>query len=191
MYLWLKTTSRKTVMKSYGFYDGEINSKKDTAYYEAIGKVNKKYLPKKFQTKTYYKETDIVLRNLRNLELADNFKLEEFRCNCNRKYCSGYPVVLDRQLLINLQTLRNKYGPITVSGKLRCQKYNDSIPGSIKKSAHTKGKALDIDLGSKSDTLAERKKIMAEFKKMPKSKYTYCDEGKNPNMGNSIHIEVK
>ncbi len=194
-YLWLTIKNQKTIMKNYGFYDGPINSKKDDTYWSAVLKVNKKYLPKdKYGKKLYYKATDIVLRNLRQLTNANvkNFELTEFKCGCGGKHCSGYPVVLSKQMLSNLQQVRDKFGPAQVTCGLRCKKYNASLPGSIPQSYHLRGKAVDVDFGKKSDTLNGRRKIMNYFKTLPKYHYTYCDEnGTHPNMGDSIHMDVK
>ena len=69
-YLWLTTKSRKQIMKDNGFYQGAVDSFKDEKYLDAVEKVNKKYLLVRYQKRVYYKETDIVLRNLRRLKEA-------------------------------------------------------------------------------------------------------------------------
>ena len=51
--------------------------------------------------------------------------------------------------------------------------------------------AIDYD-HAKTHTLANRKKVMAYWKTLPKAGYTYCNEnGNHPNMGNSIHGQVE
>lgn len=189
VYLWLTVKSQKQIMRDYGFYCGAIDSKKDKARKEAILKVNKKYLPKKFHDDIYYKETDIVLRNLRRLKECEvkNFKLEEFKCGCGRRYCSGYPVVLNAQLLINLQTMRDEIGPMTISSGMRCQEYNDSLPGSIETSKHLSGKAVDF-YGKRTETIGGRNEVKKIWKSLPKYGYTYSD---TPNMNEAVHVDVK
>lgn len=198
IYLWLTVKSQKQIMADFGFYDGPIDSLKNVGRNNAALKVNRKYLPKKFHKPVYYKETDIVLRNLKkfhDLEIK-NFKLEEFKCSCGRKYCSGYPVVLSSQLLINLQELRDTIGkPITVmhaaGGGMRCEELNRRTPGAIKNSLHTKGRAADIQVANMTETLIGRQTVMNEWKRLPKHNYTYCNvNGSHPNMGSSVHVDV-
>ena len=179
VYLWLKKSSREQIMKDNGL--------------KSIKQVNEKYLPKRFHTDTYYKETDIVLRNLRRLKECDvrNFKLEEFKCGCGRKYCSGYPGVLNAQLLIDLQELRDVINkPISITSGMRCAEFNAKTPGSIPKSKHTQFRAADIYVPNMTEALIGRKSVMAEWKKLPKAGYTYCDmNGTHPNMGSAVHVE--
>ena len=184
VYLWLKKSSREQIMKDNGL--------------KSIKQVNEKYLPKRFHTDTYYKETDIVLRNLRRLKECDvrNFKLEEFKCGCGRKYCSGYPGVLNAQLLIDLQELREVIGkPInimsSVGGGMRCTEFNAKTPGAIKNSGHTKFRAVDLQIHGMTETLVGRQEVMKAWRERPKAGYTYCNvNGSHPNMGNSVHVEV-
>ena len=193
VYLWLNVKSQKQIMKDWGFYDGPVDSVKDDARDQAVLKVNTKYLPKKFHKAVYYKETDIVLRNLRRFTDCDikNFKLEEFKCGCNRRYCSGYPGVLNEQLLINLQELRDIIGkPMSISSGMRCEEFNRRTPGSIPNSKHTKFKAVDFYVPKLTDTLVGRRSVMNEWKRLPKAGYTYCNEnGSHPNMGEAVHVE--
>lgn len=193
-YLWLTVKSQKQIMKDFGFYDGPIDSAKDDARNEAILKVNRKYLPKRLHKAIYYKETDIVLRNLRRFTECGirNFKLDEFKCGCGRKYCSGYPGVLNDRLLINLQEMRDILGkPITITSGMRCAEFNAKTPGAIKNSKHTKFRAVDFYVPEITEALIGRKSVMNEWKKLPKAGYTYCDvNGSHPNMGNAIHVEV-
>lgn len=190
-YSTLITKNRKQIMYDNGFYKGPINTVQDDAYWNAVLKVNKQYLPKKYQVKNYYEATDIVLRNLRALSRSGctSFALSEFRCGCGTRYCSGYPTVLKINLLSNLQTLRDYYNrPITVTCGLRCQKYNDSLPGSIKTSKHIDGKAADIYVSQKSDTENGRKQIINKWMTLPAASYAY--QG-TTNMGNATHVDIK
>lgn len=191
-YVWLLVKTRKQVMKDYGFYEGKVDSKKDTAYRKALKKVNKKYLPSKFHTDLYYKETDIVLRNLRRLKQNDirYFELTEFKCNCKGKYCSGYPGVLNARLLINLDMMREEIGPMTITSGMRCQEYNDSLEGSVSASYHlpSKGhKAADFCAEVTKDKKG-RDEVKKLWKTYPKAGYTYSD---TPNMYTSVHVQVK
>ena len=189
MAITLLVKTRKQIMKDAGFYKGKVDNKKDDAYWVAIGKVNYKYLPAKLHTPEVHPETDIVLRNLRSLKAAGvkNFKLEEFKCGCKRKHCSGYPAVLSKNLLINLQDLRDDIGPMTITSGLRCEDYNQTLPGHSDDSRHLKGLAADF-CGKGTDTEEEREEIKRKWMQMSHSSYTYSD---TPNMYTSVHVQVK
>lgn len=196
VYKWLFVKSQKQIMQKAGLYDGRIDGIKDKEYLKAILAVNKKYLPQKFHQSIYYKETDILLRNIRALQASgadEYFDISEFQCNCKGHLCSGYPVVMKINLLNNLIKLRKELNkPITITCGFRCQKYNDSIKGSIKKSGHINGTAIDMYTYPLSTTLTGRRKIMNMWRKYPNYYYAYCNENNNhPNMGNATHLEVK
>ena len=128
-----------------------------------------------------------------------NFKATEFACPCG---CNKAPD-MDMMLIWILQAVRNKYGkPVNIKSGYRCQKYNDSLKGSVKNSDHIKKKAADFYVTGVTDTLEKRKTLMKWIIELPNVKYVYCNgwilyaDGTNktynaPNMGNSIHISVK
>lgn len=191
-YIWLLVKNRKQIMKDFNLYEGNIDSKKDAAYRKGVRKVNEKYLPVKFHTDLYYKETDIVLKNLRRFKQNDirHFKLEEFKCNCKRKYCSGYPGLLNARLLINLDMMRDEIGPITITSGMRCQEYNDSLEGSSTESRHLPKhgcKAADI-CAEVTSTEEGRDEVKELWTSLPKAGYTYSD---TPNMYTSVHVQTK
>lgn len=190
-YSTLLTKNRKRIMHDFGYYKGPINTIQDEAYWNAILKVNKHFLSKKYHSKNYFEATDIVLRNLRAFTRSGctDFTLEEFKCSCGGRFCSGYPVILKQNLLRNLQSLRDYYNcTITITCGLRCQKYNDLLPGSIKHSKHTMGKAADIYVSRKSDTVKGRKQIISKWMTFPAASYAY--QG-TKNMGNATHVDIK
>ena len=191
MLLTIKT--RQKYLKALGLYDGQLDGKEGPMLKESYKKLQNKYFTReKDKDGLYGNNTDILLRNAYKVEAyTRNFDLIEFKCNCGGRYCTGYPVILNTQLLKNAQSIRTKYGPTTITSALRCQRYNDSIPGSIKNSYHVKGKAIDF-ANSSTNTLSSRRIVMAYCRKLPNAGYTYCDENGNyPNMGNSIHTQVK
>ena len=129
-----------------------------------------------------------------------NFTPEEFRCECNGKWCTGYPAILDIDLLKYAQKLRNRYGIMYVTSGLRCDKYNASI-GGIRGSKHTEGKAIDF-YNNNTKILESRKKIIDWYaNNCPKMYYCYCNgyarfrfRKEYPTvktMYNSIHFDVK
>lgn len=73
-----------------------------------------------------------------------HFRKSEFRCKCGR-YCNGYPVRVDENLLVLLEKLRKEAGnkPVIINSGLRCKNHNKNVGGSSG-SQHLKGTAADI-----------------------------------------------
>lgn len=111
-----------------------------------------------------------------------NFTASEFRCGCKGKYCSGYPSKLDFDLVYGIQKVREHFGkPVIVSSGLRCKKYNDSLPGSSKNSAHKSGKAADIYING-----VEAADIVSFWQSLGLG-YSYCG---TKNMGKAAHVQI-
>ena len=190
----LSVKVRQTYLKELGFYtgtvDGIVGAKTKAAYLA----LQKKYFRRsKDKDGIYGTNTDILLRNAYKVKkYCKNFTLDEFECGCGGKHCTGYPRELDNDLLRNIQSIRDRYGSTIITSALRCKEYNKELDGSSTTSYHMRGKAIDFAILPMTKRLADRKKIMTFIRKLPKYKYTYCDEGGNhPNMGNAIHFEVK
>lgn len=80
-----------------------------------------------------------------NIKNFKNFKMSELKCKCGGKYCNGYPTGFSYELLSQLQKIRNHFGkPVIITSAVRCQKYNDTLKGSIKNSKHIQGRAVDF-----------------------------------------------
>lgn len=127
--------------------------------------------------------------------------MEEFVCECNGKYCTGYPALLNKKLLKYAQVLRNKYGAMTITSALRCNKFNSSI-GGIRGSKHTVGKGMDWYTDYTLKSFYNRKKAINWYADYCLSmNYAYCDgyartkyRKEYPSsltMNNSIHSDVK
>lgn len=188
----LSVKKRQEYLKALGFYKGNIDGivgAKTKAAYKALQKAY--FTRDKDIDGLYGKNTDKLLQNAYNVKkYCPNFKLEEFKCGCKGKHCTGYPAVLDIQLLKNVQATRNKFGPTTIPSGLRCSKHNSAVGGAAL-SRHKSGKAVDMK-NAVSATVNGRKQIMAFWKTLPKWRYTYCNiNGSNPNMGSSVHGDVK
>ena len=69
----------------------------------------------------------------------ENFSLEEFECPCDNCGLS-----LANDLVLKLQVLRSRVGPLNINSGLRCPDYNAKI-GGVKSSYHLTGEAVDID----------------------------------------------
>ena len=120
--------------------------------------------------------------------ISAHFNKVEFKCGCGGRYCNGYNGKNVSTSLLNiLEKLRSSYGrPIVITSGIRCQKYNDSLRGSIKTSAPIHGKAADIYIRGITDTVSGR----AQVKRLAYqygAKYVYYGTS---NMGNAVHINV-
>ena len=72
------------------------------------------------------------------------FTRHEFACKCGGKYCNGYPVDIDMNMVKIADEIREKIGkPITVNSGLRCKTHNANV-GGVSNSQHLLGKAADL-----------------------------------------------
>lgn len=71
-------------------------------------------------------------------DLTAHFSRAEFSCRCG----CGYDTI-DISLVLDLERLRAKVGPIKINSGCRCEKHNAAI-GGAKNSSHTMGKAVDV-----------------------------------------------
>ena len=187
--------NRKRILADLRLYDEEIKTENKTeAYKKAVLALNKKYLPKQYHTELYYIASDNILRTIDNLRAtkSDHFKVEEFKCNCNGKYCAGYPAVVSKNLITDLESIRASIGqPVTITSGLRCKRYNNSLRNSSKTSAHMTGKAADWCAKVTSKRI-KRIDLCKSLTMLPHHFYCYTDEDRNNGpMGTSIHYEVK
>lgn len=181
----LSIKNRQKYLKALGFYDGKISGKEDKPLKEAYLKLQKKYFPKEEQDSKYGTKTDILLRSAYNCRDLKYFKLEEFKCNCGGKYCTGYPAVVSRSLVLKLdQKLRPKYGAMTITSCLRCTTWN-RMQGGVTGSRHPLGKAADFQCAKSRKGASARNKIITYCKKH--FRYSY---GNTSGMGASIHVDV-
>ena len=168
---------RKEYLKYLGFYKGTIDSKVNAEYNKAIKDIQNKYFfRKKDKDGKAGKNTDILIECAYNVKrYAPHFDILEDKlyCRCKGKYCTGYPVVINKNMLINLENERAYSGATTVNSMLRCKKWNESS-GGVRGSKHTKGKAVDFQ-NKNTSTLKERKKTVDRWIKMKHSSYSYCN----------------
>lgn len=168
---------------------------------EGIKKFQKKYMKRKSDVDGIYgTNTDNALRTVRNVKkYAPSFSPEEFVCECNGRYCCGYPTYMKAKQLKHMQAIRDHYNkPITITCGMRCKRYNNSLRGSISNSRHLSGLACDFYQKGVTDTLANRKKAIKYIKKLANHNYTYGNGinsngyGVNaPYMGNALHTDTK
>ena len=109
------------------------------------------------------------------------FKKSEFDCKCG---CGLNNI--DLKLVNILDEIREYFGkPCIITSGCRCQKYNDSLKGSIKNSKHVQGKACDIWISgvSKTALLAKCREYVANGR----ATYTYTN---STNMARAVHIDI-
>ena len=183
----LSVRKRQTYMKALGFYDGDVDGDWGALCQKGTLKMQKAYFTRKEDCDGKYgPDTDILLQNLWNCKDLKYFKLKEFRCNCGK--CTGYPAVLDKQLLLNIDNLRRLNGPITITSGLRCKYKNSQLSGSSANSRHMSGKALDFYNSKLTGSKAKRTATVKKWYSYKKSRYAYAN---TPGMGNAVHVDVK
>lgn len=200
----LTIKERQEKLKYLGFYTGAIDGiegvKTKRAYYD----LQKKYF---FRSKDidgkYGTNTEKLLLcafNVKKYTKNFDLKKDKLYCRCKGKYCTGYPAIINVDLLKNLQVIRNKYGATTVTSMLRCKKHNSETSGSSSNSRHLIGKAVDYR-NKHTLTLKQRKEVINYWMTLNNSRYSYCNGYyRNGNksgtkvakgMGISIHGDVK
>ena len=72
------------------------------------------------------------------------FSREEFRCKCGGRYCDGYPVGIDMNMVKIADEIRSRIGkPIQINSGIRCKTHNSNV-GGVSNSQHLLGKAADL-----------------------------------------------
>lgn len=197
----LTVKERQTYLKYLGYYKGVINGKETAELKAAYRALQEDYFTREKDIDGLYgPDTDRLLVDVyRVKKYTKNFDFKsdtKMKCSCGGKYCTGFPGYLDINLLKDIQKVRDKYGPTTITSGMRCKKYNDSIPGSSKTSRHMPNasgvcKAFDFHV-AKNNTEAGRRVVVSYWMTLYKANYSYCNRnGSHPNMGNSVHGDVK
>lgn len=126
---------------------------------------------------------DKTLKKINGYSWEDftNFKREEFKCKCN-KYCNGFPVEMDFDLVAILQDIRNHYNkPIVITSGIRCKQHNKNVGGS-KTSRHLKGRAVDFKVNG-----VNYKTVSKYLKTRKDLRYTYTND---KGMRGANHIDI-
>ena len=79
---------------------------------------------------------------------SEFFTREEFRCQCGGKYCDGFPVEPEEELVRVCNEIRRRLGvPVTIvdsgGSGVRCPQHNAAV-GGVANSNHLYGKAADL-----------------------------------------------
>ncbi len=180
-----KDIQTKLTNKGYscGVIDGLVGNKTVNAIKKfqkdnglvADGIIGDKTMAKLNETSIYMNDND--------WKNSKYFKKEEFKCNCNGKYCDGYGDGVSKQLVEDMNNIRSHFEkPITITSGVRCQKYNDSLKGSSKTSKHIKGKACDFWFSG-----MNKQEVIKYCKTLSSYGYAYTNED---NMKNAVHYNT-
>lgn len=199
----LSVKTRQTYLKELGFYKGNIDGIVGNQTKQAYKDLQNKYFTRaKDKDGIYGTNTDILLRSAYNCKDLKHFKLTEFKCGCGTKYCTGYPVELQKDLVTYLDSMRSHFGKATtITSGLRCATHNKKV-GGTSGSRHAKGKAADIYMASISTTKDGRKSIVNYWiDNYTNVRYAYCNGyartktsttyPSSSTMGNATHIDIK
>jgi hypothetical protein len=79
---------------------------------------------------------------------SEFFNREEFRCQCGGKYCDGFPVEPEEELVLVCNEIRRRLGvPVSIvdggGSGVRCPEHNAAV-GGARNSNHLYGKAADL-----------------------------------------------
>lgn len=98
-------------------------------------------------------KNDVTDRNVGNKtgtfwDEIEFFTREEFRCQCNGKYCNGFPVEPEEKMVRTIDEIRRRLGvPVSIvdagGSGVRCTQHNSNV-GGVSNSEHLYGRAADL-----------------------------------------------
>ena len=105
-------------------------------------------------------------------ETIKHFERKEFACKCGGKYCNGFPVEPNAQLVTVADRVREHFGKaIHVSSGVRCAQHNANV-GGVSNSRHKSGKAMDMRVIGYTSS-----QVLAYVQKQPEIRYAYAIDG--------------
>ena len=160
----MSTVAAKAFQKDYGLeVDGIVGADTQKALKHAVAYG----MPAKNEPKNFWDD-------------IKHFKREEFKCRCGGKYCNGFPAEPSEKLLRLADRVREHFGTkAIVSSGVRCQKHNDSLPGSVPTSRHRIGTAMDFCIKDMPASI-----VLAYVQKQSETHYAYAIDG------SYIHMDV-
>lgn len=87
------------------------------------------------------------------------FTRDEFRCQCGGKYCNGFPVEPEDELVRVCNEIRRRLGvPVQIvdagGSGVRCEQHNANV-GGVANSNHKYGKAADLHSSKSPEEMAQ------------------------------------
>ena len=108
------------------------------------------------------------------------FTRQDMRCKCGGRYCNGFPVLPDRDMLELADDLRARAGaPLHRSSFLRCDVWNQ-LQGGVANSKHRTGKAMDFFIEGLSGD-----QLLAMAQADTRTSYAYKISGQY------VHVDVR
>jgi uncharacterized protein YjdB len=75
--------------------------------------------------------------------LTEHFARSEFACDCGGRYCNGFPVEMNMDLVNRMEQMRQILDvPVNVTSGVRCEQRNAEV-GGVPNSKHKRGLAVD------------------------------------------------
>lgn len=115
-----------------------------------------------------------------NWDEVKYFGRAEFECNCNGKYCDGFPAEPHPALVKVADRVREHFGAAAIiSSGVRCETHNANV-GGVPNSRHLYGKAMDFRISGR-----KAAEVLEYVWKQPEIAYAYAiDE-------NYVHMDVE
>lgn len=108
------------------------------------------------------------------------FEREEFECNCEGKYCDGFPVEPSALLVKTADKVREHFGKAAIiSSGVRCEQHNKNVDG-VANSRHLFGTAMDFRIRGK-----KAAEVLEYVQSLPEVRYAYAIDS------NYVHMDVK
>lgn len=188
------TIKQKQCLLEYlGYYAPENSGKTNNVDGELGPKT--KAATEKFQT-DYALEADGIFGPLTEKEILEvvatgrkpgvdwtkvkYFGRVEFMCNCEGKYCNGFPVEPSALLVKTADKVREHFGTACiVSSGVRCEQHNKNV-GGVANSRHLFGTAMDFRIVGKT-----AKEVLEYVQSLPEVRYAYAIDS------NYVHMDVK
>lgn len=102
------------------------------------------------------------------MKISEHFSIKGDRASC---HCGcGFFIKSDKLVQMLEKARLIACMPFKINSWCRCQKYNDSLPGSVPDSAHLKGLAVDIAVTPANKAIILRSLRKAGFERIGKAK---------------------
>lgn len=186
---------KQCILKYLGFYDGAIDGSwgaKSIAATKALQTAGGLKADGVFGDKTeeiaksavFYGKINTVEKPVENSsdfwDSVKYFKRSEFACKCGGKYCNGFPVEPQKDLVQAAEKVREHFGvPVRVSSGVRDKTHNSKV-GGVSNSRHLTGKAMDFCVTGRTATT-----VLNYVKKLPEIRYAYAIDG------SYVHMDIE
>ena len=105
------------------------------------------------------KDTNVPTKTGTFWDNIEFFDREEFRCQCGGKYCNGFPVEPEEELVRVCNEIRRRLGvPVQIvdagGSGVRCEQHNANV-GGVANSNHKYGKAADLHSSKSPEEMAQ------------------------------------